>query len=138
MLGQPVHPLPEPFGVVLDAKQYRAGTVDQHATQIDVAALADAEQLLLAPGGVLPWHHANPGGEVTSPTKRSSVADGGHGGGGDQRAKTGNLAQPPATRIVVTDALDLVCDRLNVYLRLLPLLPEPVQQPAQPRAQVLL
>jgi hypothetical protein len=25
------------------------GTVDQHATQIEVAALADAEQLLLAP-----------------------------------------------------------------------------------------
>ena len=36
-------------GVVLDAKQHCTGTVDQHATQIDVAAFADAEQLLLAP-----------------------------------------------------------------------------------------
>src|SRR6202035_4669291 len=104
----------------------------------DVATLADAEQPLLAPGGVLPWHHANPGREVTSPAKSSSVADGGHGCGGDQWAKTGNLAQPPATRIVATNALDLVCDRLNVYLHLLPLLPQPIQQPAQARGQVLL
>jgi len=27
-LSQPVHPLPESSGVVLNAKQYRAGTVD--------------------------------------------------------------------------------------------------------------
>src|SRR6266568_9452176 len=65
---------------------------NQHATQIDVATLADAEQLLLAPGGVLPWHHANPGGEVASPAKGSPVADGGHGCGGDQRTETGDLA----------------------------------------------
>ena len=97
-LSQPMHPLPESCCVLLHAKQYRAGTVDQHATEINVAALADAEQLLLAPGGVLPWHHANPGREVTSPAKSSSVADGGHGCGGDQRAEAGNLAQPPATR----------------------------------------
>jgi len=48
-LRQPPHPLAKSSGVVLDAKQYRAGTVDQHATQIDIAALADAVQLLLAP-----------------------------------------------------------------------------------------
>jgi hypothetical protein len=59
-------------------------------------------------------------------------------GGGDQRAKAGNLAQAPATRIILTNALDLVCDRLNIYLRLLPILPKPIQQPAQTRAQVLL
>ena len=38
-LGQSVHPLPE-SGVVLDAKQHSPSTVDQHATQINVAALA--------------------------------------------------------------------------------------------------
>jgi hypothetical protein len=48
----PQQTLVELLRVVLDAKQYRAGTVDQHATQIDIAALADAVQLLLAPGGV--------------------------------------------------------------------------------------
>jgi len=39
-----MHRLPESSCVVLNAKQYCAGTVDQHATEIDVAALADAEQ----------------------------------------------------------------------------------------------
>ena len=62
--GQSLHPLSESSGVVLHAEQNRAGTVDQHATQINVAALADAEQLLLAPGGVLPWHDSQPSGEV--------------------------------------------------------------------------
>src|SRR5215470_11680718 len=37
-LCQSMHPLPEPSGVVLDTKQYRAGTMDQHATQIDIPA----------------------------------------------------------------------------------------------------
>src|ERR1019366_6824815 len=31
-LSQPMHPLPESSCVVLNAKQYRAGTVDQHTT----------------------------------------------------------------------------------------------------------
>src|SRR5260370_33792868 len=46
--------------------------------QIDVASFADAEQLLLAPGGVLPWHEAEPCREVASPAKGSPVTDGGH------------------------------------------------------------
>src|ERR1700746_2830857 len=49
-LRQSLHPPPESSGVVLHTKQYGAGTVDQHATQIDVAALADAVKFLLAPG----------------------------------------------------------------------------------------
>ena len=42
-------PLPMAATVAVERKQYRAGTVDQHATKIDVAALADAEQLLPTP-----------------------------------------------------------------------------------------
>src|SRR5262249_46451544 len=64
-LRKPVYPLPEPSGVVLDAKQHRASTMDQHATQISVATLADAKQLLLTSGRVLPGHNAYPGGKVT-------------------------------------------------------------------------
>ena len=48
-LGQSVHPLPQSSSVVLDAKQYRPSTVDQHATQINVAALADAESFCFPP-----------------------------------------------------------------------------------------
>src|SRR5206468_6869254 len=78
-LGKPVHLPPETSGVILDAKQYGPSSVDQHATQIDVAALADAEQLLLAFGGVLAGHDANPGCEVPPTAKGSPVADCGHG-----------------------------------------------------------
>src|SRR5215469_8948593 len=42
-LGKSMHPLPETSSVVLDAQQDCASTVDQHAPQIMVAALADAE-----------------------------------------------------------------------------------------------
>ena len=93
-LSESVHPLPESSGVVLDAKQYRTSPVDQHATQIDVATFADAEQLLLAPGGVLPWHDADPCREAASPAKGSPVTDGGHCCGRDQRAEAADLAKP--------------------------------------------
>src|ERR1700752_997725 len=135
-LGKSVYPLPESSGVVLDAKQYRPSTVNQHATQINVATLADAVQLLLAPGGVLSGHHPPPGCEVASATKGRAVADGGHGGGGDERAEAGNLPELPAAGILITDAFNLVGDRLDLGLCLLPLLPQPIQQPAQGRTQV--
>jgi hypothetical protein len=69
----------------------RTGAVDQHATETDVASLADAKQLLLAPGGVLPWHDAHPSREVASAAKGSSIAGSGYGCGGDQWAETGDL-----------------------------------------------
>jgi len=90
------------------------------------------------PGGVLPWHHADPGREVASPVKGSPVADGGHGCGRDQRTEAGDLAQTPAECILVADPLHLIRDRFNVDLHLLPLLPHALQQPAQARAQILL
>ena len=65
-----MHPLPESSGVGLDAKQHNPSTVDQPATQTNVAALADAVEFLLAPDGVLPRHHPNPGCEVPSATSR--------------------------------------------------------------------
>jgi hypothetical protein len=82
-LGQPTKPLPESSGIVFDAKQYSPSPVDQHATQIAVATLADAEQLLLTSGGVLSWDDTHPGGEVTPASEGCSVSDGGHSSGRD-------------------------------------------------------
>src|SRR5690349_2474322 len=90
-LRKPVHPLPESPGVVLDPKQHRTSTVDEHATQINVATFADAEQLLFASGRVLPWHDTNPSCEIASATKGCSVPNGGHGCSRDQRAEAWNL-----------------------------------------------
>jgi hypothetical protein len=82
--------------------------MDQHATQIDVAALADAEQLLLASGGVLPWHDSKPSSEVASATKSGAVTDGGHGGGRDQRAAAGNLTELPAASSLLMRSISSV------------------------------
>src|SRR5215813_12628615 len=133
-----MHPLSKACGVVPDAKQHGTSTVDQHASQIDVAALADAQQFLFAAGGVLPGNDAQPGGKVAPAPKGSSVADGGYGGAGDQRTEAGNLVQPPAERILFADALDFLRDRLDVVVNLFPLQPQALQQPAQTRTQVLL
>jgi hypothetical protein len=133
-----MHPLPKSSRVVLDAKQHRTSTVDQHATQINVAALADAVQSRFAPGGVLSGHNAHPRCKIASAAKGRSVANGDHGGGGDQRTEAWNLTELPAARILITDALNRMANRLHVALDLFPLLPQPIQQPAQPWARVLL
>src|SRR5215469_6145817 len=66
-----MHPLSKSASVVLDAKQDRTSTVDQHTTQIRVAPLAHAEQLLLPASGILPRHDAKPSCEV--PSRRKAV-----------------------------------------------------------------
>lgn len=70
--------------------------------------------------------------------RRRSDANRRHHGGGDQRSKAGNLAESLAALILGTNALNLLRDGRNVDLRLIPLLPQPIQQPAQTRGQVLL
>src|SRR5439155_21249113 len=122
-LSKSVHPLPEPSGVILDAKQYGPSTVDQHATQIDVAALADAEQLLLASGGVLAGHDANPGCEVPPTAKGSPVADCGNGWRRDQQAEAGDRARTPAKSVLFSVEFDVVRERLDFFLILLSILP---------------
>ena len=66
-----------------------------------------------------------------------AVADGSHRGGRDKRAKAGDLPELPASCAFITNAFNLVGDRLDLGLCLLPLLPHAIQQPAQPRAQIL-
>ena len=48
----------------LDPQHRRSRPVDQDFAQVAVASLADTEQLRLATGRVLPWHDAEPGGEL--------------------------------------------------------------------------
>src|SRR5689334_10469545 len=90
-LTQPVHPLSQSRSVVLDAKQHSAGSADQHATQIDIAAFADAEQSLLSASGVLP---STPPSQAAKSRPRRNAAPLPMAAtiGGDERAKAGNLA----------------------------------------------
>src|SRR5215472_8708959 len=72
------------------------------------------------------------------PTKSRAIADGGHSGGGDQRAEAWDLSESPAASVIITYTFNLVGDRPDVDLDLFPLLPHALQQPAQTRAQVSL
>lgn len=72
-LTQPVNPLSQSRSVVLDAPHHSAGSVDQHAPQIDIAAFTDAEQSLLSASGVLPRHDAKPSRQIARP-RRTSLA----------------------------------------------------------------
>src|SRR5262249_6214685 len=102
-----------------------------------VAPLTHAEQLLLAPGGVLSGHDAKPSCEVAAAAEGSAVTDSSHSCGGDQRAEAGDLTQTPAARVLIANSLDFVGNDFDLDLGRLPLLPQPIQQPAQTGTQVL-
>ena len=78
-----------------------------------------------------------PSREVAAATKSRAIADGRHGGRRNQRAEARDLPQLPAAGVIITYVLNLVGDRLDIGLDLLPLLPHAIQQPAQARAQIL-
>jgi len=88
-----MHPLTEAAGVVLRPEEHGTRPVDEHAAQVDVAALADAAQLRLASGGVLTRDHPEPGGKLPSLTESRSVTYGGDGGCGYQRSDSRDLSQ---------------------------------------------
>jgi hypothetical protein len=130
-------PVTESCSVVLHAQQHGACSVDEHASQVEVATLADAVELGLASGGMLAGNQAEPGGEVASFAEGSAVANGGHGCRGYQRADAGDLAQLLAGFIFGRDALDLFADGSDVDLQLFPLLLDLGQQVAHARGEVL-
>src|ERR1700683_3694864 len=67
-----MHPLSEAAGVVLDAIEHRTCTMDEHAAQIFVAPLADAQQSGLTASGALlgtrPSQAATVAVEASGPT----------------------------------------------------------------------
>ncbi len=73
--------------------------MDQNLAQIDVPPLADAEQLRLASGGILPWHETEPCCEVSPLTESSSVADSRDNGCCHDRSDAWDLTDASATRV---------------------------------------
>ena len=65
--------------------------VDEDLAEVDVAALADAEQLRLAAGRILSWHETEPSSKVTALSKGRAVADGGNDSRGHDRPDARNL-----------------------------------------------
>jgi hypothetical protein len=72
-----------------DMGQRGARAVDQLFAQILVAALADSEQLRLAPGSELPRNQAQPCGEIPAVVETFRSTNGGDNGRSDDRADPG-------------------------------------------------
>lgn len=91
--------------------------MDQNLAQIDVASLADAEQLRLASGGILPWHDPKPISEVcmfavNGGSWRCELLLHEHLAGGAERHKVkARLAQVDANRMYL-DSDDPPCQKL--------------------------
>ena len=64
----------------------RAGAVYQQRSEVDIAALADAKQPVLAPGGILLGHQAEPRGALAAVLELRRMSDGRHECRGGERA----------------------------------------------------
>jgi hypothetical protein len=56
----------------------RACAVHQQRSEVDIAAFTDAKQPVLAPGGILFGHQAQPGGALTAILELGGMCHGGH------------------------------------------------------------
>ena len=77
----------EPVGLVLGMAQYRSGTMDEQRAQISISALADAQEPLLAPAGVLARRQTEVGRHRAAIGKLPGIAHGGDYRGGRQGAQ---------------------------------------------------
>ena len=68
--------------------------MNQNLTQVDVAALADAEQLRFTSSRVLAWHDTQPRSEVPALVEGGAVANGSNDGSGDNWSDPRDLTYP--------------------------------------------
>ena len=112
--------------------------MDQYLTQVDVAALADAQQLGLTARRVLSRNEAEPRCEVSSLAERCAVADGGNDGRRDDRSDAWDLADAAATRIAGGDLFESVGQLVDLLFDGLPLVLQHTYQVAHHRRQRVL
>ena len=110
--------------------------MDQDLAQIDVASLADAEQLRLASGGVLARYDTEPCCEVSSLAEGRAVADRGNNGGRHHGSDAWDLTDAGAARVCIGDTLQLFGKLLDLLLHGLPLTPQDIDGVAHLWCQV--
>jgi hypothetical protein len=109
--------------ISLDAKHSCSRPVDQDLAQVDVAALADAEQLRFASSRILSWHESKPCCEFPALVEGSSVTDRNDDGCGDDRPDPWDLPYASAPRIGCGDPLQFKAEHFDLLLDCLPLTP---------------
>jgi hypothetical protein len=93
-----------------------AGPMNEQAPKIRIPALADAAKRGLAARRVLTWYQPQPGGKISAFREGRRIADGGHEGGGRERADPGHLHEPFAGRVLTREGADLLIHVVNVIV----------------------
>src|ERR1035441_4768141 len=105
-------PCPQTGRLLLSELQNCTSTLYKQFSQVRVAAFADAEQFLLAAGGVFAWNQADPGSELPAFAESRTVSD-----SGDQCRC---CKWPDAgDRVQTLTSFTLVCGLLNQRLHFL-------------------
>ena len=73
--------------------------MNQNLSQVDVAALTNAEQLRFTSGRVLAWHDTQPRSEVPALAEGGAVANGSNDGSGNNWSDPGDLTYSRASGI---------------------------------------
>src|SRR5262249_38332791 len=81
-----------PFGVLHDG--HRSG--HQQPSQIAIALLRYPAEALFPARRILPWHEADPGGEIAARSECGRVGDGGGDCRGADHADARDALEPPA------------------------------------------
>ena len=97
--------------LLVSVLQNRTCALNKQLSQITVAALADAEKLLLASGGVFAGNQPDPGCELAALAECSTISDRGDERGGRERSD-------PRDRIQALAGLALLRGSLNQRLGL--------------------
>src|SRR5262249_8365401 len=92
----------------LRAEPISAGAVDQNPAQILVAALGYPAQAMFAAGGILPWHQAQPGRELSPTAEAARFYHRGGEGCGDDRADARNARQALADGVALVPGHELL------------------------------
>lgn len=98
--------------------------MQEHAPQIFVSPLADAQQPGFTASRMLARNQPQPGGEIPAFAESDAVADGCNERRRDQRSKAGNFHQPATCIVLPGDLLQLYVGRFDPRFKLFPLVPQ--------------
>lgn len=107
---------------------HRAPTMNKQRSKVDIAALADAEQLRLAAAGVLLWHEANPGRELSCVLEVRRIACTGHQRARSHGADARDRFQPTTDFAAAMPQLDLAFELAHLAVEFLQMLQQSVNE----------
>jgi hypothetical protein len=95
----------------------RAGAMDEQASQITIASLADPKQDVFSTSGVLARDQTQRRGDISPTAISAAIANATAKGAGNDRAKSWNRLQTPAGLILLAELFEFVCIKRDVVIQ---------------------